>query len=131
MKKLLFAALVLILAGCKTQERIVTVEKVRTDTTYITKQLRDSIWLHDSIYMRDRGDTILIERWHTRYQERQVHDTLYQSRVDSIPVPYPVTEYVEKQLNWWQKTRIHCGEALLALLLAAAGFGIYKLKKRL
>ena len=129
MKKLLFAALVLILAGCKTQERIVTVEKVRTDTAYITKQLRDSIWLHDSIYMRDRGDTILIERWHTRYQERQVHDTLYQSRVDSIPVPYHVTEYVEKRLNWWQKMRMHCGEAFLALLLAAAGFGIYKLKK--
>lgn len=128
MKKLLFAALVLILAGCKTQERIVTVEKVRTDTTYITKQLRDSIWLHDSIYMRDHGDTILIERWHTRYQERQVHDTLYQSRVDSIPVPYPVTEYIEKRLNWWQKTRMHCGEAFLALLLAAAGFGIWKLK---
>ena len=129
MKKLLFAALVLLLAGCKTQEQIVTVEKVRTDTTYITKQLRDSIWLHDSIYMRDRDDTILIERWHTRYQERQVHDTLYQSRVDSIPVPYPVTEYVEKRLNWWQKTRMHCGEAFLALILAAAGFGIYKLKK--
>lgn len=129
MKKLLFAALMLTITGCKTQERIVTVEKVRTDTTYITKQLRDSIWLHDSIYMRDRGDTILIERWHTRYQERQVHDTLYQSRVDSIPVPYPVTEYVEKRLNWWQKMRMHCGEAFLALLLAAAGFGIYKLKK--
>lgn len=129
MKKLLFVALLLTLAGCKTQERIVTVYKVRTDTTYITKQLRDSIWLHDSIYMRDRGDTILIERWHTRYQERQVHDTLYQSRVDSIPVPYPVTEYVEKKLNWWQKTRMHCGEAFLALLLAAAGFGIWKLKK--
>lgn len=129
MKKLLFAALVLTITGCKTQERIVTVEKVRTDTTYITKQLRDSIWLHDSIYMRDRGDTILIERWHTRYQERQVHDTLYQSRVDSIPVPYPVTEYVEKKLSWWQKTRMHCGEAFLALLLAAAGFGIWKIKK--
>ena len=129
MKKLLFAALLLTLAGCKTQERIVTVYKVRTDTTYITKQLRDSIWLHDSIYMCDHGDTILIERWHTRYQERQVHDTLYQSRVDSIPVPYPVTEYVEKKFNWWQKTRMHCGEAFLALLLAAAGFGIWKLKK--
>lgn len=129
MKKLLFAALMLTITGCKTQERIVTVEKVRTDTTYITKQLRDSIWLHDSIYMRDRGDTILIERWHTRYQERQVHDTLYQSRVDSIPVPYLVPEYVEKQLNWWQKLRMHCGEAFLALLLAAAGFGIWKIKK--
>ena len=84
------------LCSCTTT-KVVTVEKVRTDTTYITKQQRDSIWLHDSIHVTERGDTIRIERWHTKYIEREVHDTLYQSKCDSIPIPYEVIKEVPRQ----------------------------------
>ena len=103
------------MAGCKTKERVVTVEKVRTDTTYITKHQRDSVWLHDSIHVTEKGDTIRIERWHTKYIEKATHDTLYQHKTDSVPVPYPVEKLVERELSWWQQTRMHLGEALLAL----------------
>ena len=105
----------LLLVGCKTKERVVTVEKVRTDTTYITKHQRDSVWLHDSIHVTEKGDTIRIEKWHTKYVEKATHDTLYQHKTDSVPVPYPVEKLVERELSWWQQTRIHLGEALLAL----------------
>ena len=105
----------LLLVGCKTKERVVTVEKVRTDTTYITKHQRDSVWLHDSIHVTEKGDTIRIERWHTKYIEKATHDTLYQHKTDSVPVPYPVEKLVERELTWWQQTRMHLGEALLAL----------------
>ena len=106
---------VVLMAGCKTKERVVTVEKVRTDTTYITKHQRDSVWLHDSIHVTEKGDTIRIERWHTKYIEKATHDTLYQATHDTIPQPYPVEKLVERKLTWWQQTRIHLGEALLAL----------------
>jgi hypothetical protein len=105
----------LLLVGCKTKERVVTVEKVRTDTTYITKHQRDSVWLHDSIHVTEKGDTIKIEKWHTKYVEKATHDTLYQHKTDSVPVPYPVEKLVERELSWWQQTRMHLGEALLAL----------------
>jgi hypothetical protein len=105
----------LLMAGCKTKERVVTVEKVRNDTTYITKHQRDSVWLHDSIHVTEKGDTIRIEKWHTKYIEKATHDTLYQHKTDSVPVPYPVEKLVERELTWWQKTRMHLGEALLAL----------------
>lgn len=105
----------LLLVGCKTKERVVTVEKVRTDTTYITKHQRDSVWLHDSIHVTEKGDTIRIERWHTKYVEKATHDTLYQATHDTIPQPYPVEKLVERELSWWQQTRMHLGEALLAL----------------
>ena len=105
----------LLMAGCKTKERVVTVEKVRTDTTYITKHQRDSVWLHDSIHVTEKGDTIRIERWHTKYVEKATHDTLYQATHDTIPQPYPVEKLVERELTWWQQTRMHLGEALLAL----------------
>ena len=104
-----------LLVGCKTKERVVTVEKVRNDTTYITKHQRDSVWLHDSIHVTEKGDTIRIEKWHTKYIEKATHDTLYQHKTDSVPVPYPVEKLVERELTWWQQTRMHLGEALLAL----------------
>ena len=111
----LFILVALLMAGCKTKERVVTVEKVRNDTTYITKHQRDSVWLHDSIHVTEKGDTIRIEKWHTKYVERATHDTLYQATHDTIPQPYPVEKLVERELTWWQQTRMHLGEALLAL----------------
>lgn len=126
---IILAVAVVLLAGCKTKERVVTMEKVRTDTLMKFCNTRDSIWLHDSIRVSEKGDTIRIERWHTKYVEREVHDTLYQSRHDSVPVPYEVVREVAKPLTWWQRTRLHMGEALLALIAAAAGFGLWRLKR--
>lgn len=85
-----------IFTGCRTT-RYVPVISQRTDTLRITQLHRDSIYLHDSIRVSEKGDTIRIERWRTRYIERTTHDTIYQARHDSIPVPYPVTEYVERK----------------------------------
>ena len=113
------------LTSCTTT-KVVTVEKVKTDTTYITKQQRDSIWLHDSIHVTERGDTIRIERWHTKYVEREVHDTLYRAKTDSIPVPYEVIKEVPAELSWWQTARIHLANILLYAILI---FGIIKLGK--
>lgn len=118
------------LTSCTTT-KVVTVEKVKTDTTYITKQQRDSIWLHDSIHVTERGDTIRIERWHTKYIEREVHDTLYRAKTDSIPVPYEVVKEVPAELSWWQKTRIIIGTFVLGLLAvyAVCLFGKWHLNK--
>lgn len=123
MKKTIFILLLtILLAGCKTKTMVITVPEFRTDTCFITKEQRDSIWLHDSIYVseKQKGDTIYLwqERWHTKYIEKNVHDTTYISKTDSVPVPYPVPEYVEKQLSWWQVTRITVGTlAMIAMLV--------------
>ena len=118
-----------LMAGCKTKERVVTVEKVRNDTTYITKHQRDSVWLHDSIHVTEKGDTIRIEKWHTKYIEKATHDTLYQHKTDSVPVPYPVEKLVERELSWWQQTRMHLGEALLAL--AGIAVAVFVIRRKL
>lgn len=82
------------LVGCKTITKTEIIEKVRTDTTYIVKHQKDSVWLHDSIHVKEKGDTILIEKWHTQWRERIKTDTLIQHKTDSIPVPYPVEKLV-------------------------------------
>ena len=110
-----------LLSSCSTT-KVVEVEKVKTDTTYITKCQRDSVWLHDSIQVTEKGDTVRIEKWHTKYIEKQVHDTTYVATHDTIPAPYPETEYVEKELSWWQRVRLWLGNAVLLALLGVVGY---------
>ena len=115
----------LLLTSCK-QIEYVTVEKVRNDTTYITKHQRDSVWLHDSIMVTEKGDTIRIEKWHTKYIEKQVHDTTYVATHDTIPHPFPLIKMVEKPLGWWQKGLIWTGIFALMVIII---FVVWKLKK--
>ena len=110
-----------LLSSCSTT-RVVEVEKVRTDTTYITKWQRDSVWLHDSIHVTERGDTIRIDRWHTKYIEKQVHDTTYVATHDTIPQPYEVVKEVPAELSWWQRVRLWLGNAVLLALIGFVGY---------
>jgi hypothetical protein len=106
------------LTSCTTTR---VVEKVKADTTYITKHQRDSIWLHDSIHVTERGDTIRIERWHTKYIEREVHDTLYRAKTDSIPVPYEVVKEVPRKSTWFERIMFCTGiVSILCLILFVA-----------
>ena len=84
------------LSGCTTTQYVPVIEH-KTDTLIQTKVQKDSIWLHDSIKVTEKGDTVRIEKWHTKYVEKQVHDTLYQSKTDSIPVPYEVVKEVPRK----------------------------------
>jgi hypothetical protein len=105
------------LAGCKSIEYVPVVEH-KTDTTYITKNHRDSIYVHDSTYIHERGDTVWIERWHTRWRDRLMVDTIYQATHDTIPKPYVMLEYTDKPLSAWQKLRIFIGDiAIFATLI--------------
>ena len=112
-----------LLASCR-QVEYVTVEKVLTDTTYITKWQRDSIWLHDSIHVKENGDTVMIERWHTQCRDRLRVDTIYQATHDTIPQPYPIEtiKMVEKELSWWQMLRIWIGNIGLLGILGVIGY---------
>lgn len=101
-----------LLTGCTTTE-YVTVEKVRTDTVVQTKVQRDSVIMKDSIHVTERGETIQIDRWHTRYLVKERFDTLYRATHDTIPQPYPVIKEVPADLTWWQQTRLHLANILL------------------
>ena len=115
------ALLICALFGSCTTTKYVPVPEYHTDTVRIVQHQRDSIYLSDSIYISDfvRSDTVYktIERWRTKYIERLSHDTIYQSKRDSIPYPVEVTKEVPAKLTWWQQTRLHLANILLYLLL--------------
>lgn len=119
----------LLLQGCRTPAPTI-VERVRTDTAYVSKIQRDSVWLHDSVMVERwlRGDTVFEfrDRWHVKYVERLRVDTVYRARVDSVPVPYEVEKEVPAQLSWWQRLRMGLGSAVL---LGLVGFVGWKLRR--
>lgn len=104
--------LMLAFCSCKSVEYVPVIEH-KTDTVIQTKVQKDSIWLHDSIHVTEKGDTIRIEKWHTKYVSKEVHDTLYLATHDTIPQPYPVTQYVEKKLSTWQVVLMTIGTLTL------------------
>ena len=112
-----------LLTSCKSHEPTI-VERVRTDTVRITQQQRDSIYLRDSIFVNQwqSGDTIfqVRDRWHTQYVAKEVRDTFYKARVDSVPVPYPVIKKVPAELTWWQQCRLHLANIVLWVILIIA-----------
>ena len=113
------------LCSC-TKTEYITVEKVRTDTLWQNHTKHDSIWVHDSIHVTDKGDTVRIEKWHTKYVETEKHDTVYKARTDSVPVPYPVTQYVEKPRSKFEKGLMGVG---ILSLMALVVFVAFKLKR--
>ena len=114
---LLIVGLVLcaLLGSCSTTERVVTVEKVRTDTVWQNHTARDSIFVHDSVHVKEKSDTVWIEKWKTVWQNHTKHDSIYIHKTDSVPVPYPVVKEVEKPLTATQKGLMVVG--LLAVMV--------------
>lgn len=120
--------IILIAFGSCRSIKYVPIETIKHDSVYITQHQKDSIYIHDSIYQKEKGDTVLIEKWHTRYIEKQVRDTLIQIERDTIPQPYPYEVEVPAQLSWWQKTRMRMGEIALVALLVLLGSWIVRIK---
>ena len=108
-----------LLAGCKTV-RYVPVETVRTDSVYVDRWQRDSIYLRDSVWVNrwTAGDTVFVDKvsvkW--RYRDRWRHDTVAVTRRDSVQVPVPV----EKPLGWWQQARLKLFWPLMAAVVVLA-----------
>ena len=109
-----------VMVSCKTKEYVQIVEH-HTDTLRVVQHHRDSIFLHDStfVYKFVQGDTVRIvtEMWHTKYRDRLKTDTIYRSRTDSVPVPYPVIKEVKKPLTMIEKGLMGTGIASIVGLL--------------
>lgn len=120
-----FMCLLLVIYSCRTV-KYVPVETVKVDTTYINKLQRDSIYMLDSVYVKEKGDAVLIEKYKYLYRDKLVRDTLYMAKTDSIQVPYPV----EKELTRWQQFRMDFGGwAMCIVVISILILIVYKIKK--
>lgn len=108
-----FLFVLAVLSGCKTV--YVPVDRVHTE--YRDRIQQDSIHIHDSIFVREKGDTIWLTRWRVEFRDRIKMDSIHVH--DSIPVPYPVEviKTVERELSKWQRIKMETGGITLCLLL--------------
>jgi hypothetical protein len=119
---LIACALITMCTGCTTTQYVPVIEH-KTDTVYQNKVKHDSIWQHDSVQIMIKGDSVTIDRWHTKYVSKEVHDTTYISKTDSVPVPYAVEKLVPAELTTWQKLRMNIGTFMIfATLLFVIGW---------
>ena len=117
------------LVGCRAREVVVTVPEYHTDTLYVAKVERDSVFVQDSVLVREKGDTVLVDRWHVSYKERVRVDTVYEHRIDTVAkvVEVPTGKASDtKKVTWWQRVRMTLGD--MALVLIVAGIVILTVK---
>lgn len=89
--------------GCKSKTVYVPVETIRKEKEFVDRWSRDSIHLHDSIYVERKGDTLWLEKYKTIYKEKLVRDSIFVTDSVSVEVPYPVVEVKEvNRLRNWQ-----------------------------
>ena len=96
-----------LLSSCTTTKTVTkevpfTVEKVTRDTLLQTRWRVDTVMERDSIVVTQQGT----DRWRTKYVLRVRTDTIFKSRVDTVPKVVPVkietTMEVPRPLKWWQ-----------------------------
>lgn len=98
---LLLIFIVLTLFSCKTVEQATTTYQNKVDTVYISKYIRDSIWQHDSIYIKEANDTVWMKEWHTRIVDNSRIDTVYENHTDTCYVENTITLPPEKYIPKW------------------------------
>ena len=122
MKKFILALLLcIILIGCKTAQQYVPVENTKIE--YINKINIDTCFIRDSIYVREKNDTIYLEKYKYIYKNKIFRDTVIVN--DTIPIIHTVE--VTKEINViknWQIALMVLGGAFIVILL-------FKIKKLL
>ena len=126
----IIALLIALFFGSCRSVRVIEKEVIKTDTVLTTKIQIDSIYVNDSIYIREliQGDTVKIttDRWHTRWRDRILYDSIYIAQRDTVKVT-DIKE-VPRKLSGWQWFQIWAGRLALIAIMLAAGVVIAKKK---
>ena len=127
MKKIFFFAVIAtLLLSCK------SVKYIPVETTKIEYRdnfVKDSIFRYDSVFVKDKGDTLILERYSYLYKNKIVKDSIFIN--DTIRVPYPVEviKQVKAPLTGWQIFQIWCGRISLVVLLLIGVYLLWRLKQ--
>ena len=117
----LIVILSIILASCATKVIEVPVNHIRTEIEFLDRVYRDSIHIHDSIFVKHKNDTVFLEKYKTLYKEKIVKDSIYIK--DSIKVDVPIIVEVEKDISIFQKLKY----ALMTILVLLGLFALYRI----
>lgn len=117
--------IIAMLCSC-TSVRYVPVESVKTDSIYINKLQVDSIYMQDSVYIKEKGDTIYMYKYKYLNRYKLLTDTMYICKTDTIN---NVVE-IEKPLTKWQKIKLDLGGFAFGGIVVLVIIAIFALIKK-
>lgn len=125
----ILAVLAVLLTSCRSVKEIPVKEtEYKYIDRYIDKIKVDSIYQRDSIFIREKGDTIYEYKDKIIIKYQYLSDTIYICKVDSISVPQIIE--VEKQLSRWEEAKMKVGgfaiPVIFILLFIVVGWIIRK-----
>ena len=109
----IFATLILASSCSATREVI----RWQRDTTYVERVQVDSVYKRDSVYVREKGDTIYIYKERVRDRYKFLRDTIRLVKVDSVAVERIKEVEVEKPLTAIQSLKLRGFWPLLGLVV--------------
>ena len=108
---------------CECRTEYIPIESVRYDSLMIEKLMRDSVFVRDSVYLMEKGETVY------QYKDKYVYvykirvDTFYMEKIREVDVPVPV----ERKLSWWERIKMEYTEIVISVFIAVAL--VYALRK--
>ena len=106
--------------GCRSAKQAVQlIREVRTDTLYLSSQHYDSIYVSRDHFTDRTRDTVYLRDVSVEYRYTLLRDTIYKTRIDSIPYEVRVVETHEvRHIPLYAKLLSWIGTLALLLLLA-------------
>lgn len=127
----MLAVMLVMLTGCRSVKYVPVTEyrdRYVSETDSFIKT--DSVYLHDSVNVFVRGDTIFTTK--TRYKDRLKY--IYNTKTDTVAVhdsiPYPVKVEVEKRQSAIDKVLTGLGKIAGMLLVVFAVLVVYNLARK-
>ena len=78
--------------------------------------------MQDSVYIRQKGDTVFKDKFKIVYKSVLIRDTMLTVRTDSVPVPYPV----EKKRTWWEQTKIDIASVATMVVAVVLSYSLMR-----
>ena len=128
MKRILAFICMLVMASCSLSRKTIKQEEkrdsasVRTEFVWQVKQIHDSIYLRDSVFVEKKGDTIYLNKWRTHYRERLIHDTIIVETTDTLRIKEWQVKDVLKSPSFFQMWKDYIIGAVAILLIIACAF---------
>lgn len=100
MKKLLLAILLgIMLSGCTATKYIeVPIDRVKIE--YRNSISVDTIYRNDSTIIREKGDTIFLEKYKYIYKVKELRDTINITDTTTVTKPIEVVKEINKLYTW-------------------------------
>ena len=115
----LFFLSVFTVYSCSTSRPLQVAEHLTRDTVYLSSQHFDSVFVFRDRQLDRSRDTVYLKDSILEYRYRFLRDTVYQTRVDSIPIIREVEVVREvRHVPWYAKLLSWIGIIALILLLA-------------